>query len=82
VRGYGCPSAAWRGSTGAGTAREHAFAPRARAASDHQRAGRLHRVSGAPEFRLPAYLCFPSKSESPALVTALDTIRRVASNVA
>jgi len=49
---------------------------------DHQRAGRLHRVSGAPEFRLPAYLCFPSKSESPALVTALDTIRRVASNVA
>lgn len=49
---------------------------------DHERTGRLHRVSGAPEFRLPAYLCFPSKSDSQVLATALDTIRRVASNVA
>jgi len=39
VRGYGCPSAAWRGSTGAGTAREHAFAPRARAARPTARSG-------------------------------------------
>jgi DNA-binding transcriptional LysR family regulator len=49
---------------------------------DHERAGRLHRVPGAPEFRLPAYLCFPAKSDSGILAAALDTIRRVALNVA
>jgi DNA-binding transcriptional LysR family regulator len=45
-------------------------------------AGRLHRVPGAPEFRLPAYLCFPSKAVSQPLALALDTIRRVASDSA
>jgi len=45
-------------------------------------AGRLHRVAGAPEFRLPAYLCFPSKADSQPLALALDTIRRVAADAA
>jgi LysR family transcriptional regulator, flagellar master operon regulator len=45
-------------------------------------AGRLHRVAGAPEFRLPAYLCFPSKDVSQPLALALDTIRRVAADAA
>lgn len=45
-------------------------------------AGRLHRVAGAPEFRLPAYLCFPSKADSHPLTLALDTIRRVAADAA
>ena len=44
--------------------------------------GRLHRVIGAPEFRLPAYLCFPSKSDSQPLALAIDTIRRVAADAA
>jgi DNA-binding transcriptional LysR family regulator len=45
-------------------------------------AGRLHRVAGAPEFRLPAYLCFPSKEASQPMALALDTIRRVAADAA
>jgi DNA-binding transcriptional LysR family regulator len=45
---------------------------------EHELAGRLHRVDAAPEFRLPAYLCFPSKTDSEPLSLALDTIRRVA----
>ncbi|HEU4627003.1 MAG TPA: LysR family transcriptional regulator [Steroidobacteraceae bacterium] len=49
---------------------------------EHELAGRLHRVGGAPEFRLPAYLCFPTKVESEPLALALDTIRRVASDAA
>ena len=49
---------------------------------DDERAGRLHRVPGAPEFRLPAYLCFPSKSPSPHLELALESIRRVAAEAA
>ena len=40
--------------------------------------GRVHRVAGAPEFRLPAYLCFPAKVDSEPLALALDTIRRIA----
>jgi DNA-binding transcriptional LysR family regulator len=43
----------------------------------HELAGRVHRVAGAPEFRLPAYLCFPAKVDSGPLSLALDTIRRV-----
>lgn len=51
----------------------------ARMLREHEVAGRLHRVAGAPEFRLPAYLCFPAEVEdSAALALALDTIRRVA----
>jgi DNA-binding transcriptional LysR family regulator len=45
----------------------------------HEREGRLHRVSGAPEFRLPAYLCFPSGTLAPHIDLALETIRRIAS---
>ena len=33
----------------------------ARMLREHELSGRLHRVPGAPEFRLPAYLCFPAK---------------------
>jgi LysR family transcriptional regulator, flagellar master operon regulator len=51
----------------------------ARMLREHEAAGRLHRVPGAPEFRLPAYLCFPTQTEkSEPLALALDTIRRVA----
>jgi DNA-binding transcriptional LysR family regulator len=51
----------------------------ARMVREHEAAGRLHRVPGAPEFRLPAYLCFPAQAEkSEPLALALDTIRRVA----
>jgi len=49
---------------------------------DHQLAGRLHLVADAPEFRLPAYLCYPTKTDSDALTLALDTIRRVAADAA
>jgi hypothetical protein len=46
---------------------------------EHEAAGRVHRVPGAPEFRLPAYLCFTAHAEkSEPLALALDTIRRVA----
>jgi DNA-binding transcriptional LysR family regulator len=44
----------------------------------HEVTGKVHRVVDAPEFRLPAYLCFPAKMESGPLSLALDTIRRVA----
>ena len=48
----------------------------------HELSGRVHRVAGAPEFRLPAYLCFPAKIESEPLSLALETIRRVAAEAA
>jgi DNA-binding transcriptional LysR family regulator len=55
----------------------------ARMLREHEAAGRLHRVPGAPEFRLPAYLCFPAHAErSEPLALALDTIRRVAAEAA
>jgi LysR family transcriptional regulator, flagellar master operon regulator len=57
-----------------------AFFP-ARMLRDHERAGRLHRVPGAPEFRLPVYVCFPSKSDSTLLALALSTIRKVVAEV-
>lgn len=50
----------------------------ARVLSECEAAGRLHRVEGAPEFRLPAYLCFPAQEPSQPLAIAVDTIRRVA----
>lgn len=40
--------------------------------------GRLHRVSSTPEFRLPAYLCFPSRADNAAIALALETIRTIA----
>jgi len=54
----------------------------ARMLREHELAGRVHRIAGAPEFRLPAYLCFPTKVESEPLALALDTIRRVAAESA
>lgn len=54
----------------------------ARMLREQELAGRLHRVAGAPEFRLSAYLCFPSKTDSTPLALALDTIRRVAADAA
>jgi len=45
---------------------------------EHELNGRVHRVVGAPEFRLPAYLCYPAKVDSGPLALALDTIRRIA----
>jgi DNA-binding transcriptional LysR family regulator len=54
----------------------------ARMLREHELSGRLHRVPGAPEFRLPAYLCFPAKVDSEPLALALDTIRRVAAESA
>ncbi len=53
----------------------------ARMLREHERAGRLHRVPGAPEFRLPVYICFPSKSDSTLLALALSTIRKVVAEV-
>ena len=54
----------------------------ARMLREHELAGRLHRVAAAPEFRLSAYLCFPSKTDCTPLALALDTIRRVAADAA
>jgi DNA-binding transcriptional LysR family regulator len=54
----------------------------ARLVREHERAGRLHRVADAPEFRLPAYVCYPSKDESEPLALALQTMRRVAAEAA
>ena len=44
--------------------------------------GRVHRVPSAPEFRLPAYLCFPSNLDNAPIGLALETIRRVAGECA
>lgn len=50
---------------------------------EHELAGRVYRVADAPEFRLPAYLCYPAQVEDPEpLALALDTIRRVATDAA
>lgn len=49
---------------------------------EHEIAGRLHRVTDAPDFRLPAYLCFATKRQTDPLALALDTIRRVAAESA
>jgi DNA-binding transcriptional LysR family regulator len=54
----------------------------ARMLREHELNGRVHRVAGAPEFRLPAYLCFPAKVDSEPLALALDTIRRIAAEAA
>jgi DNA-binding transcriptional LysR family regulator len=45
---------------------------------DHETRGTVHRVWNTPEFRIPAYVCFPTKIESAALELALNTIRRSA----
>jgi DNA-binding transcriptional LysR family regulator len=50
----------------------------ARMLREHERSGKVHRVAGVPEFRLPAYLCFPARPDSEPIALALETIRRVA----
>jgi DNA-binding transcriptional LysR family regulator len=50
----------------------------ARMLREHELRGRLHRVPGAPQFHLPAYLCYPTKVDFEPLALALETIRRVA----
>ena len=52
----------------------------ARLVLEQLQAGRLHRVPDAPEFRLPAYLCFAASHDSDSLSLALETIRRVAAD--
>ena len=52
----------------------------ARLTHELELAGRLHRVADAPDFRLPAYLCFATKMQTEPLALALDTIRRVAAD--
>jgi DNA-binding transcriptional LysR family regulator len=54
----------------------------ARMLREHELSGRLRRVPGTPEFHLPAYVCFPAKTDSEPLALALDTIRRVAADAA
>jgi DNA-binding transcriptional LysR family regulator len=49
---------------------------------EQELAGNLHRVAHTPEFRLPAYVCYPAKVESGSLTLALDTMRRVAMEAA
>jgi DNA-binding transcriptional LysR family regulator len=44
----------------------------------HERAGTLHRVSGTPEFSLPAYLCHTASPPTPHLGVAIDGIRNIA----
>jgi hypothetical protein len=34
-------------------------------------------VDGTPEFRLPAYVCFPTRSDSESRTLAVELIRRV-----
>ncbi|HEU4593001.1 MAG TPA: LysR family transcriptional regulator [Steroidobacteraceae bacterium] len=48
----------------------------------HELAGKLRRVPGAAEFRLPAYLCYPAKVDSQPISLALETIRRIAAEAA
>lgn len=50
----------------------------ARILREHELRGRLHRVPGAPQFHLSAYLCYSTKVDSEPLALALETIRRVA----
>lgn len=47
---------------------------------EHEQAGTLHQVRDAPEFRVPAYLCYPSDSVTETLALALESMRRVAAD--
>lgn len=44
-------------------------------------AGLVHRVPGAPEFHLPAYLCHPAPVDSATLSDALESIRDAARRI-
>jgi DNA-binding transcriptional LysR family regulator len=47
-------------------------------ARPHLKAGRLHRVPGAPEFLYPAYAVYPENADAEVLVPALEGLRKVA----
>lgn len=49
---------------------------------EHELSGKVHRVAGAAAFRLPAYLCYAAKTDSPPLSLALETLRRIAAEAA
>lgn len=53
----------------------------ARLIREHELAGRLHRVPGAPDFRLQAYVCFPASAASPAVELAVESMKRVAADL-
>lgn len=53
----------------------------ARLTRAHELSGRVHRVADAPDFRLPAYLCFARRMQTEALTLAVDTIRHVAASI-
>lgn len=48
---------------------------------DPLQTGALQRVPGAPEFRLPAYLCHPAPVDSATLSDALESIRDAARRI-
>jgi hypothetical protein len=50
-------------------------------AKPHLRAGRLHRVAGAPEFLYPAYAVYPDNADSAVLPPALEGLRTVAARL-
>ena len=50
-------------------------------AKPHLRAGRLHRVTGAPEFLYPAYAVYPENADTEVLEPALEGLRKVASRL-
>ncbi|HQR23705.1 MAG TPA: LysR family transcriptional regulator [Steroidobacteraceae bacterium] len=49
-----------------------------RLTKSYEQSGHLHRVAGAPEFRQPVYLCYPSHEEADWVLLAVDTIKAVA----
>ena len=52
-----------------------------RLAARHIEAGRLHLPPSTPRFRLPAYVVYPSESESTVLEPALATLRGLAAEL-
>jgi len=50
-------------------------------AKPHLRAGRLHRIAGAPEFLYPAYAVYPENADIEVLQPALEGLRKVASRL-
>lgn len=48
----------------------------------HLENGRLHRVQGAPEFRHPAYVVYPTDGESDLIEAAVAAMRRIAAREA
>jgi len=49
-----------------------------RVAASYLRGGCLHRVSGGPTLTLPAYVVYPSATDSTELATALEVLRSLA----